>query len=144
MDTREDLMYAEIWQDSTGMYRVQEEITVKVCTVYSVQGDMTGQYRYVQRTVHSVENTRRYYRTVQIFTMYSAQNWRIYDRTIQVCTVYKEIKSTVQFCRVYKEIWQYSAGLNSQKDMTGQYSYEQWTQRYDETIRACTVYNEIW
>ena len=36
------------------------------------------------------------------------------------------------------------AGLNSQKYMTGQYRYEQWTQRYDETIRACTVYNEIW
>jgi len=76
------------------MYRVQEEITVNVCTVYSVQGDMTGQYRYVQSTRRN--NSKG---------MYSVQCTRRYDRTVQVCTVYSAQ------CREYKEILQDSTDI---------------------------------
>ena len=46
------------------MYSVQEEITVKVSTMYSVQGDMTRQNSYEQCTQR-------------------------YDETIRACTVFK-------------------------------------------------------
>ena len=64
------------------MYRVQEEITAKVCTVYSVRGDMTGQYRYVQSTRRNNSNSKG---------MYSVKCKRRYKRAVQVCTVYEEI-----------------------------------------------------
>ena len=48
------------------MYRVQEELTVivKVCTVYSVKGDIKGQYRYV-RVQEEI--------TVKVCTVYSVR-----------------------------------------------------------------------